>query len=72
MMRKLKGQGNNQNKQFKPKIYQGKQTGQSRNYNDQGNFKNGYRSISRDRRTLFRGRGQYRQNYMGRPQYVNT
>ena len=32
MMTKLTAQGNNQNKQFKPKIYQGKRTGQTRNY----------------------------------------
>ena len=32
MMSKLTAQGNNQNKQFKPKIYQGKRGGQMRNY----------------------------------------
>ena len=32
MMIKLTAQGNNQNKQFKPKIYQGKRGGQMRNY----------------------------------------
>ena len=40
MMNKLTAQGNNQNKQFKPKIYQGKWRGQSRNYYDQGNYQN--------------------------------
>ena len=31
MMSKLAAQGNNQNKQFKPNIYQGKRRGQTRN-----------------------------------------
>ena len=65
MMSKLMAQGNNQNKQFGPKIYQGKQRGQSRNYYDQSYYQNRYRSNSGDRRTSFRGRGQYRQNYRG-------
>ena len=39
-MRKLTAQGSNQNKQFKPKIYQGKRRGQTRNYYDQGKYKN--------------------------------
>ena len=56
MLRKLTAQDDNQNKQFKPKIYQRKQRGQSRNfYNgndyDQKNYQNKYRSNSRDRRT---------------------
>ena len=38
MISKLTAQGNNQNKQFKPKIYQGKRKGQTRNYNDQDNY----------------------------------
>ena len=72
MMNKLTAQGNNQNKQFKPKIYKGKWRGQSRNYYDQGNYQNRYRLNSGDRRTSLRGRGQYGQNYSGRPQYVNV
>ena len=72
MMSKLTAQSNNQNKQFKPKIYQGKWRGQSRNYYSQGNYQNRYRLNSGDRRTSFRGRGQYGHNYRGRPQYVNT
>ena len=68
----MKSQGNNQNKQFKPKLYQGKRRGQTRNYYDQDNYQNRYGSNSGDRRTSIRGRGQYKQNYRGRPQYVNT
>ena len=37
MMSKLTAQGNNQNKQFKPKIYQGKKRGQTKHYYDQHN-----------------------------------
>ena len=72
MMSKLTAQGNNQNKQFKPKIYQRKRRGQMRNYYDQGYYQNRYRSNSVDWRTSFTGRGKYRQNYRGKPQYVNT
>ena len=43
MMSKLTAQGSNQNKQFKPKIYQGKRKGQIRNYYDQGNYQSRYR-----------------------------
>ena len=48
MMSKLTVQDNNQNKQLKPKIYQGSWRGQSRNYYDQnncgqGNYQNIYR-----------------------------
>ena len=59
MMSKLTAQDNNQNRQFKPKIYQGKCRGQSRSYYDQHNYQNIYRLKSGDRRTSFRGRGQY-------------
>ena len=38
MMSKLTTWGNNQNKQFKPKIYQGRWRGQSRNYYDRSNY----------------------------------
>ena len=37
MMNKLAAQDNNQNKQFKPKIYQNKWRGQSRNFYDRNN-----------------------------------
>ena len=44
-MSKLTAQGNNQNKQFKPKIYHGKRRGQTRNYYDQGIIKIGIDQI---------------------------
>ena len=76
MMSKLTAQDNNQNKEFKPKIYQSRWRGQSGNYYDQNNYdqhnyQNRYRLNSRDR-TSFRGRGQYGQNYRGRPCYINN
>ena len=40
MFSKLTAQGNNLNKQFKPKMYQGKRRGQTRNFYDQGNDQN--------------------------------
>ena len=54
IMSKLTAQDDNQNKQFKPKIYQSKRRGQSRNIYDQNNYdqrnyQNEYRSNSRDR-----------------------
>ena len=55
-MRQLTAQGNNQNKPFKPKIYQGKWRGQTGYYYDQGNYHNRYRSNSGDRRMPFRGK----------------
>ena len=72
MMSKLTAQGNNQNKPFKTRIYQGKRRGQKRNYYDQSNYQNRYRSNSEDRRISFRGSAQCRQNYRGRSQYVNN
>ena len=45
MMSKLTAQGRNQNKPFKSKIYQGKRRGQTRNYDDEGNYQNRYRSV---------------------------
>ena len=59
MMNQLTAQGNNLNKQFKPKICQGKRRGQTRNYYDQGNYQNIYRSNNGDRRMSFRGTAQY-------------
>ena len=72
MMNKLTSQGGNHNKPFKPKIYQGKRREQARNYYDQCNYQNRYISNSVDRRTSFRGRTHYGQNYRGRSQYVNN
>ena len=73
MMSKLTAQDNNQNKHFKLKIYQGRWRGQSwNNYPDDTNYQNRYRSNSRVRRTSFRGTSQSRQNYRGRPIYVNN
>ena len=69
MMSKLTAQHNSQNRPFKPKIYQGKKRGQSRNYYDQERYQNRYRSKSRDRRMSYRGRTQYGQSYRGRSQY---
>ena len=75
MMSKLTAQGNKQDKQFKPKIYQGKKRAQTKHNYDQANQHNRNRSISGDRRTALRGRGRYiqnyGQNYRGRPQYAD-
>ena len=74
MMSKLTTQGDGQDKQFKPRIYQGKRRGQMRNfYNrctyDQRNYQNRFRSDSRDRRISLNHRIQYGQNYRDRPRY---
>ena len=66
MMSKLAAQGNNQNKQFKPKVYQGRRRGQMRNYYDLGKYQNRYRLNSGDKRISSRSRVQYGQNYRGR------
>ena len=63
MMSKLTAQDDEQNKQFKPKIYQCKRRGQMRKFYDkhtydQRNYLNRYRSDSRDRRISFSGRIQ--------------
>ena len=71
MMNQLTPHSNNQNKQFKPNIYQGKRRGQLGNYYDQGIYENRYRLNSGNRRS-FRGKGQYRQSYRERPRYFNT
>ena len=68
MMSKLITQDDGQNKQFTPKIYQGKRREQMGNfYNrhnyDQRNYQNRFRSESRDSRILFSGRIQCGQNY---------
>ena len=72
MMNKLTAHGNNQNKHFKPKIYQGKKRGQTKNYYDQGNYQTRHKSNSGDRRMSFRGRTQYGQNCRGRPHYADN
>ena len=72
MLSKLTAQGSNQNRPFKPKIYQGKRRGQTRNYYDQSKYQKIYRSNSGDRRMPFGGRAQYRQNYRGRSQYNHS
>ena len=56
-MSKLTAQGSIQNKLFKPKIYEVK------NYYNQGNYQNRYRSNRGDRRMSFTGRAEYGQNY---------
>ena len=72
MMGKLAARDKGTNRQFKPKIYQSRRRGQSRNFYDshnynRGNYQNRYRSNSRDRRIQFsgqsRGRPRYEQNY---------
>ena len=77
MMSKLTVADDNQNKQFNSKIYQSKQRGQARNVYDpnnydQRNYQNRYRSNSGDRRTSYRGRGQYGQSYRGRLFSINN
>ena len=72
MISKLTAQGSNENKQFKPKIYQGKRRGQTRKYYDQGNYQNTYRSNSEERRKSIRGKAPNGQNERGRSQYVNN
>ena len=66
-MTKLSAQSSNQYRPFKPKMYQGKRKGQSRNNYDQGRYQRRYRLNSRDRysRPSYRGRSQYVQNYRG-------
>ena len=70
MMSKLTAPGNNQNRLFKPKIYQGKGRGQTRNYYNQERYQSRYRSDSDDRynRIPYIGIVQYGQNYRERPQ----
>ena len=76
MMSKMTAQDDDQNKQLKPMIYQSKWRGITRNFYDQNydqrNYQNRYRSNIGDRRTSYRGRGQYGQNYRGRSHYINN
>ena len=73
MMSKLKAQAMNKNKQFKPKIYQGKRRGAMRNFYDKCNYdqrnQHRYISDSRDRRISFSGRIKCGQDYINRPKY---
>ena len=74
MMSKLTAQDDDPVKQFKPKIYQSKRTGQTTNIYDrhnycQRNYQNRYRKNSGDRRIEFSGRIQYGKYYRGRPRY---
>ena len=59
MISKLTAQGSNPNTPFKPKIYQGKRRGQTRNYYDQGKYQNRYSTNTGDGRMSYRGRAQY-------------
>ena len=68
MISKLTTQEDSQSKQFKPKIYQNRRRGQTRNiyvrHNyDQRNYQNRYRSDSGHRRISVSDRIQYGQNY---------
>ena len=73
MMSKLKTQNDDQTKKFKPKIYQSKMRGQTRNLYDCSyglrNYQNRYRSNSWDRRISFSERIQYGQNNRDRSRY---
>ena len=74
MMSKLTAKDDGLNKQFKPKIFQGKRRGQTRNFCDRCNYdqrndQNRYRSDSRYKRISFSGRIQCGQNYRDRPRY---
>ena len=67
MMSQLTTKDEGLNKQFKPKIYQGRRRGQSREFYDrhaydQRGYQNRYRSNSGDRRIQFSGKVQYGQN----------
>ena len=63
MMSKLTAQGNNQNKQFKPKMYECKKIGQTKDYYDHSCYQNRLRSNSGDRRMSFRGRAWSRERH---------
>ena len=77
MISKLTANDDGINKQFKPKIFQSKRTGLTRNLYDkhncdQRNYHNRYISSIVDRRISFSGRIQYGQNYRGRPRYEQS
>ena len=74
MLNKLTTKDDGLNKQFKPKIFQGKRRGQTRNFYDrcnydQRNYQNRYRSGSGVRRISLSSRIQCGQNYRDRPIY---
>ena len=56
MLHKLAANEEGVSKQYKPKIYQNKRRGQTRNFYDRCNYQNRYRSNSGDRRIQFSGR----------------
>ena len=73
-MSKLTAKDDGLNKQFKPKMFQGKRRGQTRKFYDrcnydQRNYQNRYRSDSRDRKVSFSGRIKYKPNVSNRPRY---
>ena len=68
MVSKLTAQDDNQNKQFKPKIYQCKQREQMTNFYNR-NYQNRYTSNSGGRRISFIDRIKYGQNYRDRQDY---
>ena len=70
MMSKLAANKEGVNKQIKPKIYQNKKRGQTRNFYDTCNYQNRYRSHSGDRRVQFSSRIQYGQTDRSRPRYA--
>ena len=74
MMTQLTTKGKCLNKQFKPKIYQGRRRGLNgkcydRHTYDQRDHQNRYRSNSGGRRIQFSGIVQYGQGYGGRLRY---
>ena len=74
LMSKLTAKDDGLNKHFKPKIFQNKRRGQTKNFHDKCNYdhknhQNRYRSDSRDRRISFSGRIQHGQNYRDIPRY---
>ena len=58
MISKVTVHGSNQNRPFKPKIFQGKWRTEMRHYYDQDKHHNRYRSNSEDRKMFYRGRAQ--------------
>ena len=77
MMSQLTTKDDGLNKQFKPKIFQDKRRGQTKNFYDrcnydQRNYQNRYRSDSRDGRISFSGRIQHGQSYRDRPRYEQS
>ena len=63
MMSKLTAQGDKLDKQFKPKIYQGKRRGQTKHNYDQSNYWTRNRSNGGDSRMSYRDRDRSRGRY---------